>query len=115
MILFQANLESAAATAAESQQRLAQQPDPSALYPELEQLRQYKIQSDTETSNLRNQLSHKQNEINTLQTKLNESSSRAGEVEGAKVELQKAKENAKVENTLLKFIATLDILKKIKS
>jgi chromosome segregation ATPase len=92
---LQANLESAAATAAESQQRLAQQPDPSALYPELEQLRQYKIQSDTETSNLRNQLSHKQNEINTLQTKLNESSSRAGEVEGAKVELQKAKENAK--------------------
>ena len=100
MILFQANLESAAATAAESQQRLAQQPDPSALYPELEQLRQYKIQSDTETSNLRNQLSHKQNEINNLQTKLNESSSRAGEVEGAKdavsAELLKAKETAKV-------------------
>ena len=40
---FKANLESAAATAAESQQRLAQQPDPSALYPELEQLRQYKV------------------------------------------------------------------------
>merc|ERR1719210_477918 len=96
---LQANFDSAAATAAESQQRLAQIPDPSALYPELNELRQYKVQSDAETSNLRNQLSLKQNEINTLQTKLNESSSRAGEVEGAKdavsAELLKAKETAK--------------------
>ena len=66
------------------------------------------IQSDTETSNLRNQLSLKQNEINTLQTNLNESSSRAGEVEGAKVELQKAKENAKVGSYLFKFIGDFD-------
>ena len=40
---FKANLDSAAATAAESQQRLAQIPDPSALYPELNELRQYKV------------------------------------------------------------------------
>merc|ERR1712126_625903 len=86
---LQANLDSAATTAAESQQRLAQIPDPSALYPEINELRQYKVQSDAETSNLRNQLS----------LKLNESSSRAGEVEGAKdavsAELLKAKETAK--------------------
>ena len=57
---------------------------------------------------MRNQLSLKQNEINTLQTNLNESSSRAGEVEGAKVELQKAKENAKVGSYLFKFIGDFD-------
>jgi DNA repair exonuclease SbcCD ATPase subunit len=96
---LQANLESAAATAAESHQRLAQQPDPSAVFPELEQLRQYKLQMDSEVQTLRSQLSRKQNEISSLQTQLSASSSRAGEVEGAKdavsAELQKAKETAK--------------------
>ena len=43
ILCFKANLDSAAATAAESQQRLAQIPDPSALYPELNELRQYKV------------------------------------------------------------------------
>ena len=58
------------------------------------------IHTDSEVQNLRSQLSRKQNEISSLQTSLNASSSRAGEVEGAKVavsaELQKAKETAKV-------------------
>jgi len=96
---LQANLEAAAATAAESQQRLAQQPDPSAVLAELEQLRQYKVQKDSEVQNLHNQLSRKQGELTTLQTELTASSSRAGEVEGEKevvsAELQKAKETTK--------------------
>ena len=58
------------------------------------------IQSDSEVQNLRGQLSRKQSEITSLQTQLSASSSRAGEVEGAKdavsAELQKAKETAKV-------------------
>ena len=58
-------------------------------------------------------MSLKQNEINTLQTNLNESSSRAGEVEGAKVELQKAKENAKVGSYLFKFIGDFDKFNRI--
>ena len=58
------------------------------------------VQSDSEVQNLRGQLSRKQNEITSLQTQLSASSSRAGEVEGAKdavsAELQKSKETAKV-------------------
>merc|ERR1712080_593650 len=81
------------------QQRLAQQPDPSAVLAELEQLRQYKVQKDSEVQNLHNQLSRKQGELTTLQSELTASSSRAGEVEGEKevmgAELQKAKETTK--------------------
>ena len=58
------------------------------------------VQSDSEVQNLRGQLSRKQNEITSLQAAALASSSRAGEVEGAKdavsAELQKAKESAKV-------------------
>ena len=100
MIVLQANLETAAASAAESQQRLAQQPNHTAVFAELEQLRQLKGQLEADIQNVHGQLTRKQNEITSLQNQLSASSSRIGEAEGAReavsAELQTAKEEAKV-------------------